>query len=372
MISEIFVRGVIMRRTIDSLAFMNYVKYDRLNELIRYAYVGSNATKINIYVDLYPIIRSIYADTYQVSYNGFMDLVPLIINICAHYRYFFRKGYGVESTIYLVAGRNHPELSTMIILEYNYGMRKREQGPTHSVMDDMLASNLQILEIMCPYLPDIHFINSAFETSVAIAYIIDNQYDKSIPNLVISKDLYPIQLVAQYVNTSFLHPCKSNDGTMSEDISVILKSTIDEESCRDFWKFILTSHKINTDIIDKASIHPINFSTTLAFSGMSERSIKSLMHLPTIMNYIHQIIGNSSTQCSIDTIFETFGLDSKISRQNIKDKFHVLDVPYQVESVYRSSNEAILQKFENKVDPIAVKAICDKYFNNIPINLERL
>ena len=29
-------------------------------------------------------------------------------------------------------------------------------------------------------------------------------------------------------------------------------------------------------------------------------------------------------------------------------------------------------KFENKYDPQTVKIICDKYFNNILINLERL
>lgn len=359
-----------MRRSLDTLAFMNYIKYDRLNELIRYAYAGSNATKINIYIDLYPIIRSIYADTYQVSYDGFMDLVPLLINICAHYRYFFRKGYNVESTIYLVAGRNHSELSTVLVPEYNYTMRKREQGPSHSIMDDMIASNLQIMEIMCPYLPDIHFVNTTFETSVAIGYIIDSQYDKSIPNLVISKDIYPIQLISQYINTSYICPLKTNDGNTTEDISIILKPTTDKESCREFWKYIFSHHKMNAP--QGLDIHPINFSTTLAFAGLSERSIKSTMHLTTIMGNIYHIIGTASTQCSIDTIFDTFGLDSKMSRENIKNRFHVLDVPYQVESLYRCSNEAILQKFENKIDPITVKAICDKYFNNIPINLEKL
>lgn len=361
-----------MRKSLDSIVLMNYIKYDRLNELIKYAYSGSSANEINLYIDLYPIIRSIYSCTYQVNYNGFMDLVPLLINLCAHYRFFFKKGYGVLATIYLVVGRNHPELSTMIVPEYNLAMRKREQGPSHSIMDEMVTSNLQIMEIMCPYLPYIHFVNTEFETSVAIANIINNQTNKSIPNLVISRDIYPLQLVAQFPNTSFIHPVKNTEGQFSEDISVILKSIKTADDILEFWKFVYSNRKLNSGISEDLMIHPINFSSVLAFSGMSERSIKSTINFPTIMNMIYQIIGNSPTQCSIETIFNNFNLDNRVSRQSIIDKFHVIDVPYQLNSIYCSSSEALLQKFENKVDPITVKAICDKYFKNIPINLDKL
>lgn len=360
-----------MNRSLDAVAFMNYVKYDRLVELINYAYAGSNATQINIYIDLYPIIRSIYADTYQVNYNGYMDLVPLVINICAHYRYFFRKFYKVESIIYLIAGKNRPDMSVQVIPEYNYTMKKREQGPIHIRMDEMVSSNLQILEILCPYLPNIHFINTEYETSVAMANIIDIQPDKSIPNLVISKDLYPIQLVTLFPNTTFIRPTKNSIAMgESEDVSVIIKPTLDEESCKEFWKYICIHHKLKIDP-GLIKIHPINFSTTAAFTGFTERSIKLVMHLNTISNMIYKEISNNPSQCSIDTLFNDFNLDSKMSRQVIANRFHVMDIPYQL-AYYKVSKEAILLRFENKVDPITVKAICDKYFQNIPINLERL
>ena len=80
-----------MQKSLDSIVLTNYIKYERLKQLIDYTYAGSSATKINIFIDLYPILRSVYSDTYQVNYHGFMDMVPLLINLCVHYRYFFSR-----------------------------------------------------------------------------------------------------------------------------------------------------------------------------------------------------------------------------------------------------------------------------------------
>ena len=69
---------------IDGIVFSNAVRYERLRELINYAFVGSNANNINIYIDMYPIIRSIYADTYQVKVDDYIGLAPSIINNIDH------------------------------------------------------------------------------------------------------------------------------------------------------------------------------------------------------------------------------------------------------------------------------------------------
>ena len=363
-----------MTRSINQLAFLNYVKYERLSELINFAYKDSNANKINLYIDLYPLIHSIYNDKLQINYNGYMDVVPLLLNLCAHYRYFFAKYYNVDTTIYLVAGRNHPEISVKIVPDYNRGMIYREQGPSHTVMDEMLQYNLQLLNILCPYLRDIHFLNTEFETGVAIAFIIDQQLDDT-PNLVISKDIYPLQLAALMKNTCFLYPYKTaiKNNEPSQDISAIVRNVVNEETAMDFWKFYASTNHYKDFKINDYPIHPLNLSTMMAFSGMPERSLKNIMPNKTVLQYIYTIIGNAPTSCSVDSIFDQFDLDPKIPRHLVINRFHTLDIHYQLESIYRSSSEAILQHFENKIDPMTVKAIIDKYFNkDIPVNLDKL
>ena len=362
-----------INKSLESIVFLNYIKYERLTELINYAYAGSDATTINLYIDLYPIIRSIYADTYMVSYNGSMDLVPLLINMCVHYRFFFKRYYNVHTNIYLVAGRNLPEISNAIVPNYNYTMAKRQNGPSHTMMDDMLNTNFGIMNILTPYLPDIYFINTNFETSVAMGYIIANQEDVCVPNLVISKDIYPLQLVTspKFNNTSFIMPFKVMDEENNlNDVSVIIGSSSNQNNWKDFWEFFTTHRKIkfSGDIL----INPANISPILSLSGLSERSINALVQFRVAYGMISQIMGNSASQCSIETLYQHFDLDGKIPRNLVEDRFHVIDIVYQIDAIYTNSSEALLMKFENKHDPQTVKMICDKYFTNIPINLEKL
>lgn len=356
-----------MQRNIDSIVLANYIKYERLSSLINYAYTGSNATEINLFLDLYPIIRSIYADTYQVSYHGFMDLVPLLINLCIHYRFFFKKFYGVYATIYIISGRNRPEVNKMLVPEYNYVMQKREVAPTHSVMDEMLSKNFKILSILAPYLPGIHYIDTQFETGVVIGHIIDTKKDNN-PNIVISKDIYPLQLAAndRFLNTAFLKPFKMSSG---EDLSVLIQSA-EYMNWTDFWSFVCKER--NSNLPGEIMIHPSNIAPIMSISGIPERSIKSLMQFRSVYRMICQIIGTAAIECSIDSIYSTFDIEANIPRHIIDNRFHTIDIPYQIDSLYSSSSEALLLKFENKYDPGTVKAICDKYFNNIPIMLDKL
>lgn len=361
-----------MIKSIENIVFQNYIKYERLAELINYAYAGSSATEINIYIDLYPIIRSIYSDTYNVSYNGFMDLVPLLINMCAHYRFFFKRSYGVHAKIYLVAGRNMPEYVSMLVPEYNFVMQRRNNGPAHSVMDDMIKTNFDIMKILAPYLPDVHFVDTAFETSLAIGYIISKQTDLSVPNLVISKDIYGIQLVTsnRFPNTSFIMPFKKSEGETNTDVSVIIKSMDNPADWHEFWEFYITHRKLK--FLPATMINPSNLSPIISLSGLPERTLKTLMQFPSVYCMIEQIIGSASTQCSIESIYSNFDIDGKVPRHIVENRFHCIDLIYQLDTLYSSSTEAILLKFENKHDPQTVKKICDKYFVNIPINLDKL
>ena len=293
--------------------------------------------------------------------------------MCAHYKYFFSRKYNVKSTIYLVAGKNIPQVSELIVPNYNFVMKSRNNGPLHSIMDDMVRINFDIMKILAPYLPDVHFIETEFETSVAIANIISKQENPYVPNIVISKDIYGIQLVtnSRFNNTSFIMPFKvMNDKNTMDDISVIIRSTLDKNTWSDFWNFII--HHRNAKQLPNVLINPANISPILSLSGLPERSINSLMHFKTIYGMIQQIMGEDGSQCSIETLYSSFDIDSKIPRHIAENRFHTIDIIYQLDAIYSSSSEALLLKFENKQDPETVRKICDKYFASNPISLDKL
>lgn len=352
---------------IDTIVFSNAVKYDRMKELINFAFVGSNANNINVYLDMYPIIRSIYSDKYNVKVDDYIGLAPSIINLCAHYRLFFRVFYKVESTFYIVCGKNCPELNSRLIPGYNNVMATRLNGVVRSVMDDMIKTNFDIMNLLCPYLPDIHFIKTDYETSVVIGYLIQNQMDKAIPNLVISKDIYPLQLIPQYPNTYFIRPYKAEIG---HDLSIILKPINSQEDALEFWKYYFSSKHLKTDT---TMIHPINISPVNAMSGMFERSVKSRIRLSHVLNMITQIIGATPVECTLSSIYQSFPeLESRVTLLEMENRYHALNVPYQVETLYKDSVEAKTMNLENKRDDAAIRMISSKYFENTPLNLNDL
>ena len=361
-----------MNRSVESVVLSYHIRYERLTELINYAFAGSDANTINLYIDLYPILRDLYTDRFVISYDKNIDLVPLILNMCAHYRYFFSRYYNVYTNIYLVAGRNIPQISSMLIPKYNYTMEKRNNGPSHSIIDDMVSMNFDIMNILVPYLQDIHFINTEFETSVVMGYIMSIQENKDIPNIIISKDIYPIQLVTsnRFNNTTFIMPYKTIKDEMHVDVSAIVGSASNPNNWKDFWEFYI--HHRRLKFTSNIFINPANISPIIALSGLPERSINALMRFDGSYGMISQIMGTTASQCSIETLYNSFDLDGKIPKNIVEDRFHVIDVVYQMDALYTNSSEALLMKFENKHDPETVKKICDKYFTNIPINLEKL
>ncbi len=352
---------------LDHLVFSNAVRYERMRELINYAFVGSNATNINVYIDLYPIIRSIYADTYQVRIEDHLGLSASIINLCAHYRVFFRIYYGVESTFYIICGRNCPSLNARLVPGYNSVMENRLMGPVHDVMDEVTKTNFDILKLLCPYLPDIHFLQTDYETAVVMGYLIQTQKNPTIPNLIISKDVYPLQLVPQYANAYYVRPYKDEKGN---DVSVIIKSIMAPEDAAEFWKYYFSARKSKTDA---TPIHPINITPVTAMSGLYERSIKSRINLTSCLRMISQIIGATPVECSLLSLYDAFPeLESKVPILEMENRYHAINVPYQVEALYKDSVEAKTMTLENKHDDAAIRMISSKYFTDTPLNLDSL
>ena len=62
-----------------------FIKYNRLREIVREAFYGSNATEINIYIDLYGLYKTIFSRSYRTDISDNTAIKVTVKNMCAHY-----------------------------------------------------------------------------------------------------------------------------------------------------------------------------------------------------------------------------------------------------------------------------------------------
>jgi hypothetical protein len=357
-----------MKRNIESIVFTNAVKKDRMRELINYAFVGSKATKINVYIDLYPIIRSMYADSYQVVVDDYIGLSAYLINLCGHYRSFFKYFYRVDTVFYLVMGKNCPGINNQLVPNYNAVMNNRLMGPIRSAMDEISNTNIGILNILCPYLPDIHFIRSIrnYEVAVIIADIIEKLNDGQ-PNLIISKDLYPLQLCYMYPYTSYLYPRKTRtEGDMSIMVPILEKT---QEFRYQFWNIVAERRKIKVDSL--LNINPVNFTLYSAMTRFPERNVLPITRTQAeAVKFILKLGGDR-----LPVLPSQLDYDQEISMaiptSIVQARYKALDVQYILQ-FYREDVECRDIKIQNLDDNGTIANINAKYFGNNPIDINRL
>lgn len=359
-----------MQVSVDYIIASNMVKYRRLKELIHHVYNESDADNINIYIDLYPIFRSIYSNTYQVILSNTIDIAAGIINMCAHYRDFFR-GFGVESKIYLVGGFNCPKINNNYIHDYNRAMANRISSSYGLTLNSALRTNIEMLKKLCPYLPDIFYIHTYFETSVAISgMIMENKRNGNTdPNLVISKDSYPLQLVLMDQSIAYLRPKKVNNS----DVSYIIKTPIAKIDKEIFWNTYFNDRK--TVAKPAYDIDPLNVSLLSALSGYPQRSVRYLTPINKAMDMIAAVVGDQPIKCSVKSLSkanEKFLMKRNIGDDLILSRFHALDVQFQLEAFYSHSAELKSMIFENLIDPVALNKINSEFFSDNPLDLNRL
>lgn len=337
----------------------NFVKYTRLSELISHMFSGSKATELNIFIDLYGVIKTLFSDSYRTDISDYTASTSTILNMCGHYRSFF-KNLGVMTNIYLIFSYNVCEINRKFVANYNEKFYKKLQN---KVIFDMLELNNNLLETLCPFLPNIYFVKSGFESSVVIDHLI-RRYSGENPNLIISKDLYPIQLTHLHDNTGFIKPKKLN----GEDISMGISPRDRVFSIDDFWNLVCMARGGN---MSRASItiHPINFPLLSAISRFPERNMNALSNLTIGNKLISEIVGLEPIKLSVDSLVNFKPLN--FSAQIADSRHKALDVEYY-RDIFDNSVEAAMIHLDNLDDTASVNAICAEYFKDNPVDLGRL
>lgn len=355
--------------TVDNIIYGSFVKMNRLDEIVVETFANTSihyATKVNIFIDLYSVLHQIFSRSYRTEITNPLIMTSTLINMCGHYRKFFNSK-GVETRFFLVFSSNLYEINRKLVAGYNETFNTR----FHIHLFNHLAnSNFNLLETLCPYLPDIHFIRSkkGFEVSVIIAHLIE-EYGRDIPNIVISKDLYPIQLCTKYPYTSFLFPLKTYDKelhtTIDRSIMVPLREKVSHNVA--FWNLVAIRREL-TKPEAFYGINTSNFVLLEALHKFPERDIGPLNigRVLQCKKYIQEL-GGHITKIDVSTLkynekMQTFPISL------IEARYNALDVDYML-PYYRIDEESQNIKIQNLDDNGTVNKINAKYFSEIPINI---
>ncbi len=351
----------------ESIIGTSFVRMTRLSQLVQDTFRGSNATEINLYIDMYSIVKSLYSNSHNIIITDYRSFTSTLIEMCIHYRTFFRS-IGVESKIFLVMSNNIPEVNTKLCPTYNNSMKIKIGSDSH--ITELINDNCDMLGILCPYLPDIHFVRSTFESSTIIDSIINKEIvmGNTNPNIIISKDTLPLQLLYMYDNTVLLRPKKS----AGEDVSVMISGGEDPVSIANFWKFYSDIRDLKTSNIPEL-IHPCNLALLMAMTTVPERNLKSVINAASARKYILNCVGMNRIKCSVQTIYDTnANMESKVASTIIESRYKALDLQFQREIFNSSVESKFILNYKNLNDPEAVKSINNKFFVKNPINLDKI
>ncbi len=339
-----------------------YVKYDRLERLISYGDLGSSdAEDVTVFVDIYDIVKSVtnfMSIPGSPSPNNKLFITTGLINLCAHYRLFFKRHYNVHAKFWFVCSTGQ-SMHSKINPEYSRFPNMLE-NPIHN---DILQANLDILSTLVPYLPDIDIkISNQVDTSVIIAALIEKQNTPNIPSIVISKDPYLNILPSMIPNTFLLRPKKSKQ----EDISYISSYN----TCAAFYMSEVYKKNVNAQSNIKA-YHNSILSLVMTLGKVPNRSLRTIYRIDktfTILDSIIQPFYNTDIVLNSDNV---------IQRSNgilipYESRYRSINVLYMLEAFKYTSEYLTYNDMVNLYDPTSVQRINETYFYNIPLDLEAL
>ena len=349
--------------SVEEIVTKYFIKYDTLKLLVPYAFAGSKATRLNIYIDLYGMYHTLYSRQYRTSVNNYTAFTTLVINMCAHYRTYF-KFLDVSTKFFLISSFNTPEFSISSLPYYNKTM---EEKLGNKAVSNMMELDLALLELICPYLPDIHFLKTNFESAVLMNHLIDIE-GQDIPSLIIGTDIYPFQLCAMKNNVTLFWPRKY----FGEDSSYVICNKTHPEHSKSFWGAIERKMGKSVSYETVGSISPSNYVLLASLTRVLDRDLPTITNVTRASRLISTLPGYREMRLTPDILFElnqkgVEGLDYNL----ITSRYQALDVQYQ-SLLFNESLESKSIHYENLNDPDAVQRINDKYFKDNPIDIFRL
>ena len=353
------------RLYLEQLIAGSFVKYNRLSELIFKAFAGSNCIEINLYIDLNSVLKPMYSiDRWTFKSQGKYEIAATVINMCGHYRAFF-KGLGVATNIYIIYGLNCPNINNTYVKGYNSKFISSyiKKQDTTAIIEE----NLEVLNIMCQYLPRIYFFDIGdCEVSSMIDYLITatNSKARGIESIVVTKDVLALQLIPEH-DVRVLRPIKTKNG----DESFITWNA-------NLWPSFINLYRKDKD--PQIRISNTFFPNVLAMTKVPERSMYSVFSVAKAIKAIDACVRSGFldgtkfyNQATLNTALTA--MDIPCNAADLEMRYRAINTHFQ--STYVLPHERPEFKKLRLIDlddPSTLKDIISKFFIAIPIDLDRL
>lgn len=363
------------RSTIADMLYGNYIKYDRLYEMSMYALYGkTNSSSINIFIDAYSLLRKLYSKGINIHVEDSSVIASCLINLAIHLRAYFETRHGVSSKVYIIYGGARPSEALSRFPFYN-GVNILMEDSNDYILK-LVMDNLEIMDILCPYLHDIFsIVDYENEFSVIVSTLIDSNENKAEPNIVYSKDPLSYQLVAFKPWTFLYRPKKrrSNGGFVEDTSWVVTKSTL-------YNAYRNGELKLSTVIDSKIDVQMFSIYQTI--SGVKSRNIKSIKNANVTLKLLSDAVDKgiffngynaSALERSNPNPFYLLFENTKIDIELVMNRFAAIDLPYQT-LLFKSNskNMDIYKDIINLYNPDEIRSINNKYFQKYPLDLNRV
>jgi len=344
-----------MKYPVEQIMYGNYIKYDKLAEMTKQSFgqnpYCSDSNSLNVYIDMNSIIKTLYMYKDMVV-EDYTVITSSIINLCAHIREFYRK-IGVATKIYIINSLNIPQSAKQFYSAYNDGsVNQYNMKFIHTI----ITPNLELLDMLCKYLPEIYFINDDTADSSVLIYTMIEK-DHSVPSMIYSKDSMVFQIATHFQNVVIFRPKKN---AKEGDISFWADYNLSMIG----YKYATGREAINP------RFSPQLLSLMMSISGVKSRSISTQRTITQAEKIIEDYVNRNilvNGYNSFDTVNQFCQM---INGYEFAAIFRAIDVVFQ--SGLYIDRSAIDTAVVDLYDPDAVKHINNNYFKNYPLDLNRL
>lgn len=349
---------------IMNILYSNFIRYDRMYNLVKESFQGKAAetNKVNIYLDMNSLTSILYRYN-DLEIGQYSAVTSSMINLCAHIREYFWTRHRTETAFYIVYSPNLASKASIIKPEYN--APNLNKIIAKQMITDIMMQNVELLEIICPYLQDIYFIYEADAETAVVMYNVIGKVGSSDPNIIFTKDQFMYQLVATMPGYTFIFRPKKLRAQDSDVSWVVTKNNL----------FRMYQEELgNANIVDANFSHML-FSLVVSIAGFRCRNLSSSCSIGKAIKIIQQNVDNkliiNGYNSDIDYIISN--AEGIPDATEVTQKFLTLDLLRQLRSYELSAPSLTNTKgIINLYDPDAVRAINNKYFRDNPLDLNRI
>lgn len=344
------------RVEIKYVLYGQFIPYSTLKTIVDPVLSGN---VVNVFIDCYQMMLPIYR-FYRIIDP--LNITSCIVNMAIHYRNFFKKR-NIHSHIFLLYSPTMSPNNSRFCPEYNNKYITRVLN--NRDIADIVNNSLGYISTLVSHMPDVYMKIGTVETSVMALDIIDKFDEKGYSplNFFVTNSQYAFQLPALNEKVILLFKKRNKQG---EDVSY----NVTKNDALD--KFVAETRNQHVKPVDLDQSWVSGFMT---ISGIPKRDISSIINYRESMKVLKHIKNNFDVvepvvlYNAIDQLFEG---KKKITITDIANRFNCIDIKYQLQ-LYRtlaeSSETMYLKQYINLEE---LYDINDKYFQDNPMNLDKL